>query len=155
QRRSEVLGMRWEHINWEEKVWTFRGKGKGEGKPHVLPLSAKAIEVLKRIEPVTGRTPFVMCNPNEFFRGEARQVSNPTKAVDRTRIETGISDFRVHDIRRTSATKLAELFNISDETISAILSHSSGDESKVTRKHYQLYRNLKPMREALEKWADF
>jgi hypothetical protein len=71
------------------------------------------------------------------------------------RVETGIMDFRVHDIRRTSATKLAELFNVSDETISSILNHSSGDESKVTRRHYQLYRNLKPMREALESWADF
>jgi hypothetical protein len=50
---------------------------------------------------------------------------------------------------------MAELFNVSDETISSILSHSAGDESKVTTKHYQLYRNLKPMRDALEKWAGF
>ena len=155
QRRSEVLGMRWEQINWEEQLWTFRGKGKGEGKPHVLPLSTRAIEVLSRIQPVTGNTPYVMTNPNEYFRGEARPVSNPQKAVDRMRVETGIMDFRVHDIRRTSATRLAELFNVSDETISSILNHSSGDESKVTRRHYQLYRNLKPMREALESWADF
>jgi integrase len=155
QRRSEVLGMEWIQISWDERVWTFRGKGKGEGKRHVLPLSARAIEVLKRIQPVTGNTSFVMCNPNEYFRGQARPVTNPQKAVDRMRIETGIADFRVHDIRRTAATKMAELFNVSDEIISSILNHSSGEESKVTRKHYQLYRNLKPMREALEKWAGF
>lgn len=155
QRRSEVLGMQWDQINWEERVWGFRGKGKGRGKPHVLPLAAKAIEVLKRIQPVTGNTPFVICNPNEYIRGEARPVTNPQKAVDRMRIETRIADFRVHDIRRTSATKLAELYNVSDETIASILNHSAGDESKVTTKHYQLYRNLKPMREALEKWGGF
>jgi integrase len=155
QRRSEVLGMQWDQINWEERVWGFRGKGKGQGKPHVLPLAAKAIEVLKRIQPVTGNTPFVICNPNEYIRGEARPVTNPQKAVDRMRIETRIADFRVHDIRRTSATKLAELYNVSDETIASILNHSAGDESKVTTKHYQLYRNLKPMREALEKWGGF
>jgi integrase len=54
-----------------------------------------------------------------------------------------------HDLRRTVATRLAQL-GVSSEDISAILNHVRTD---VTGRHYDQYRRATEKRRALEMWA--
>jgi integrase len=54
-----------------------------------------------------------------------------------------------HDLRRTVATRLAEL-GVSKEDRDAVLNHTPQD---VGKKHYDLYERQREKRRALEMWA--
>jgi integrase len=64
---------------------------------------------------------------------------------------SGVSDWRLHDLRRTAATGMARL-GISPPVIERVLNHavtSAGPLAAV----YQRYDYAKEKREALEVWA--
>ena len=47
-RASEIAGMRWEEINWEQRTWTVVGYRTKTGRNHRVPLSDRALELLKQ-----------------------------------------------------------------------------------------------------------
>ena len=59
----------------------------------------------------------------------------------------GISDWRLHDLRRTCGTNLARLA-IADSTISRVLNHEEGGVTKI----YKRYSYLPEKRRALDAW---
>lgn len=63
-----------------------------------------------------------------------------------------ISYFRVHDLRRTAATQMAEL-GINPHTISLVLNHVSASRNTITARVYVQYSYDREKREALERWA--
>jgi integrase len=67
-------------------------------------------------------------------------------------LPTSIRDWRLHDLRRTAATMMAEL-GILPHVIEAILNHVSGHKSGVVG-IYNRARYEGEMRQALQKWAD-
>jgi integrase len=58
---------------------------------------------------------------------------------------SGVSDFRLHDVRRTVTTRLAEM-GTSDSIVEAILVHATPP----LRQTYNLYTPVREMRAALE-----
>jgi integrase len=86
-------------------------------------------------------------------RAEAGHVATVQKSLGRLRKATGI-DFRIHDIRRTVATKLGAL-GITDDVVSRVLSHSTGGGgAAITRRHYNLAQQVGPTRAALQALSD-
>jgi integrase len=75
-----------------------------------------------------------------------------TKALGRARPAIGLEDSRIHDLRRTAATRMAEL-GMSPHTISLILNHASARKGSVTSKVYVQYSYDKEKREALAAWG--
>lgn len=73
-----------------------------------------------------------------------------SKAKKRIDKETGITDWVIHDLRRTAATKMIEL-EISVPTVEAILAHRSGTISGVAA-IYIRHSFLREMRVALAKY---
>ena len=65
----------------------------------------------------------------------------------------GLGDFRTHDLRRTAATRMAEM-GISPHTISLILNHISASKSTITGKVYVQYSFDREKREALNAWGE-
>jgi integrase len=63
----------------------------------------------------------------------------------------GVDDFRLHDLRRTAATGMAEL-GILPHIIEAILNHVSGHKAGVAG-IYNKARYLDEMRQGLTKWS--
>lgn len=76
----------------------------------------------------------------------------PTKAIARARAALGIQDFRLHDLRRTAATGLAELGTLPN-TISLVLNHVSVHKGTITGRVYIQYSFDKEKRQALEAWG--
>jgi integrase len=74
------------------------------------------------------------------------------KALERARGAIGIRDFRIHDLRRTAATQMAEL-GISPHTIAQILNHVSARQGTITSKVYVQYSYEREKRDALCAWA--
>jgi integrase len=46
-RTGEVLGARWEEIDWAKKLWTVPKERMKAGKEHVVPLSNRVLEILR------------------------------------------------------------------------------------------------------------
>jgi integrase len=143
-RKTETLTARWKDINPDAKVWSIPGSDTKSGKPHEVPLSEPAWKVLEALGTLCGRNGYV-------FPGAKRgqHLVNPQDTKNRVEKKTGLS-FRLHDIRRTVATGLAEL-GIRPDVVSAILGHTIGGNTET--RIYERWHRLPEKRDALERWG--
>jgi integrase len=61
-------------------------------------------------------------------------------------------DWRLHDLRRTAATGMAEL-GVQPHVIESVLNHVSGHKAGVAG-IYNRSKLIEPMRDALQRWSD-
>ena len=64
------------------------------------------------------------------------------KAADRVRVESKIGDLQAHDLRRTTATRLAQA-GIPDNVLKMILNHSSGKDITGVYNQYKYFEERK------------
>ena len=119
------------------------------GQPNRVPLSPLALKLIDEAIELTGGSPWLFPSPNGDGPIDAHA---PTRALARARDAIGLEDFRIHDLRRTAATRMAEL-GISPHTISMILNHVSARQGTITSKVYVQYSYDAEKREALRVWA--
>ncbi|MCG3124896.1 MAG: Prophage integrase IntA [Phycisphaerales bacterium] len=95
QRRGEVLGMRWEEVDFAEGVWTIpaeRYKGRRE---HRVPLPDAALAIIRERRRKADRdAEFVFPGRG----GPLTEIKRPWRAVVK---RAGLEGLRIHDIRRT------------------------------------------------------
>ncbi len=97
-RESNVTKLRWDQVNLKEGIIYIEGKDiLKSDKPFIVPLSEKAIDILKaqkgkHLERV-------------FTYGYTPVSKVSTKLFKRALDECGIEDFRWHDLRHTWATR--------------------------------------------------
>lgn len=109
-RRSELLGLRWEHIDLGRRTIFLQLTKNGTSR--TVPLSTQAIQILGEIpRNLDGRV----------FPVTHEVVS---QAFNRARKQAGIKDVRFHDLRHMAITNLAEkLPNLIE--LSAVSGHKS------------------------------
>lgn len=126
QRRGEVA----RKPEIENGVWVLRHtKNK---QTHRVPLAPMATEIMSKRKGSFG--------PHAASR-----------AWGRVRASLNLSDVRVHDLRRTMASKLAQL-GIDRVVIAKCLNHASIDRATVTGAVYDRYNYEKEKRAAFELW---
>ncbi len=76
-------------------------------------------------------------------------IANIQKAAQVVQKESQVSDFKLHDLRRTAASMMAEM-GISEFEIGKVLNHTNESVTAVYNRHK--YDGEK--RRALEKWAN-
>ncbi|MEO5338470.1 MAG: tyrosine-type recombinase/integrase [Magnetospirillum sp. WYHS-4] len=142
QRRDEVADMRWDELNLDTSVWTIPGSRTKNGKPHFVHLSAQARALLDAAPKIgdyvfttNGKTPF-----SGFSKSKAR--------LDEL---SGVSNWRIHDIRRTVTSGLAKL-GIAPHVADKILNHQSGTISGVAAV-YQRHDFLSERKAAIDAWG--
>ena len=114
-----------------------------------MPLSPLALKVIAQAKELSGESVWLFPSPTGKGPMGAHTA---TKALDRARPSIGLENFRIHDLRRTAATRMAEL-GISPHTISLVLNHSSARKGSVTSKVYVQYSYDKEKRVALGAWG--
>ena len=154
QRSGETKRMKWEHI--KDDVWIIPAaetkKSVKNAKDHPVPLSTFAKEVLNEMHSVTGDTPYVFAS--ERNRSEdAQPVTWLFKSVERIREESGVKDFRIHDLRRTVASNLAK-GGASRTIIGKVLNHADLSQDRSVTAIYDQHSYLNEKREALEEWGE-
>jgi integrase len=113
-RRSELLGLTWERVNFEAATfWISETKN---GLALELPLSEYLATLLHRRYNAKNNSPYVFNADNDF--GVVRE---PKKVIQRVIDETGI-EFTMHDLRRTFTTT-AEALNVGTYTLKRLLNH--------------------------------
>ena len=121
-RKSELLRARWSDISWERTEW--RLPETKNGRPHHIPLTAPALRVLKRLPREDG-------NPHVFCGALAgHPLVNINKPWNRIRQAADIPDVRLHDLRRTVGSWLAQQ-NQSLHLIGRVLNHKTASTTQV------------------------
>lgn len=115
-RQTEILSIRWRDIDPVTNQVTIP-KSKGGGKRYI-PLHGDVAEVLSQM-PRTGE--YLFQGPNA---GPVVWDGGLRNAWEQSLVLAGITDFRFHDLRHTTASQLA-MRGASLQAIAAILGHSS------------------------------
>lgn len=121
-RKSELLKAKWSDVDLSRKE--LRLEDTKNGKTHYVPLSSPAVEVIKTI-PRLHENPFLIpgLKPGAHMVGIARPWM-------RIRNAAGVRDVRLHDLRRTVGSWLAQN-GASLHLIGKILNHSSTEATRV------------------------
>lgn len=99
-RMRELLRAKWEHIDWDMGT-LYIGLTKN-GEPLLAPLSEVALERLRGIPRIAGN-PFLICG---LKLGD--HFKNLGPVLGRVKRRAGIENLRVHDLRRTVGSWLAQ-----------------------------------------------
>ena len=145
QRRGEVAEMRWSEIDLDGKIWVIPANRSKNGKPHVVPLSAYALDVL------SGIPRFLDCD-FVFTTTHKSPVSGFSKMLRRLSDGSQTFGWRLHDLRRTAASGMARA-SVAPHVVEKVLNHISGTISGVAAV-YNRYAYDHEKRDALEEWGD-
>jgi integrase len=156
QRLGEVAGMTDGELAGDD--WLLPASRVKNGRPHVVPLSGRARDVLDGIERIgagglihttTGRTPL-----SGFAKGRDHIAAKMQEIADRERGgPVLIPRWTFHDLRRTAATGMARL-GIPVRVTEAVLNHVSGTGGGIVAV-YQRHDYADEKRAALEAWSRF
>jgi integrase len=156
QRRSEVGGMRWDELRCENGDWQWhlpkeRTKNK---RPHLVPLTKTALELIER-EPRLGPCVFTTTGSTPISGWSKVKRKLDDAMLELAREERGerfdLTQWALHDLRRTAATGMADL-GIRPDVIEQVINHVSGSRAGVAG-IYNRSALLPERREALERWT--
>jgi integrase len=147
QRRTETVLTKWLDLtlDGDKPVWRIPAENTKNRQAHEVPLSAEAVEVLSRMRKIgdhvfttNGKTPL-----GSFSRKKT--------AIDKATAEANLKPWRIHDLRRSVATGMAEI-GFAPHVVEMVLNHISGEKAGVSGL-YNRSRYEADCRRALEAWA--
>jgi integrase len=118
-RRSEVGGMRWSEVDLDTGIWTLPAERSKNHRSHAIALPPPGLAIIESV-PRTSR---------DHLFGDRALVgfaswSGGKGDLDR-RLGDTVKAWRIHDLRRSAATKMADI-GIEPHVIEAALNHFSG-----------------------------
>jgi integrase len=144
QRREEIGGLRWSEVDLERGVIRLGAERTKNKRPHEVPLAPLARAILASRRP-QGPSP-----DGAVFGSNGAGGWSARKAALEKRL-AGLGPWRLHDLRRTCATGMAEL-GVAPHIVEAVLNHVSGHKGGVAG-IYNRARYAGEVRDALERWA--
>lgn len=150
-RKSELLRAKWEHIDFEKRVWlvpeTKADSKTGYSREMVVYLSDQIIEILKELKTIAGNEPYVFVG-----RQRGTHIShNAFNTAQKSALSlTDIPPFTIHDLRRTASTHLNEQ-GFNSDAIEKCLNHvMTGVRGVYNKAEYEKERI-----ELMQKWSNF
>jgi integrase len=144
-RRQEIGGLRWSELDLDNGRWLLQEQRSKNGRAHELPLMPMALDIIKDVPRLVSRDHLFGARSNDGFTGWDDQK----EALDE---RSGVIGWTLHDIRRSVATKLADI-GVQPHIIEQILNHQSGHKAGpagiYNRSSYE-----REVRAALALWAD-
>lgn len=148
QRRSEIGGMRWSsELDLDKAEWRLPSERVKTHRAHLVPLSPMAVAILRSIPRQDDR--------DLVFGGSDRGFVNWSRAkadLDR-RLGDSVKSWRLHDLRRSVATHMADA-GVAPWVIEQALNHQGGHKGGLAG----VYNHSRYEREvaiALTQWADY
>jgi integrase len=142
-RVSEIAEMEWAELADDLSQLNLPATRTKNKKPHVVPLAPIAREIIAGVPRIAGSA-FVFTNTGKS------PIQNWAKIKRRLDAAMAIGPWRLHDLRRTCVTGMAEL-GIRPDVIELAVNHASGRSSVAGV--YNKSELLPERRAALERWA--
>ncbi len=115
-RRGEILGLRWEQVDFQNKVVNLEAADTKTQEKREVPLTEGLLELLKRT-PRTLGSPYV-------FTYKGQRIKNIKTAFWKAVRKAGIKNFRFHDLRHCAVTNLRKA-GVNDSVIMSISGHKT------------------------------
>ncbi|SHE88006.1 Site-specific recombinase XerD [Fodinibius roseus] len=143
QRKGETCRMKWENI--KDNVWTIPKEQTKADRKHSVPLTPLAVDIISDLK---NESPYVF----ESNRNKGQPIKWLHNSFKGATKQAKITDIRIHDLRRTAATYMAE--SGTDRTIlGKVLNHKGlAGDSQVTAR-YDRYAYMDEKRQALNRWS--
>jgi integrase len=144
-RTSELIEAPWSEFDLEGARWNIPAERMKKRRPHIVPLSKQAVEVLKALKMLTGTTKvlFPGDRDNEF-------LSNNTilKALERMGFK---GEMTGHGFRGLGSTVFYESGEFEEEWIEMQLAHVKKDKTAAAYNHAKY---LKQRTKMMQWWGD-
>ena len=154
QRRSEVAEMTWAELT--DDTWSLPASRTKNGRPHIVPLSRQARDLIAGVHRVAGAGYVFTTNGSTPVSGWSKTKKRlDAKMLEAARAEDAkavIPPFTIHDLRRTAAAGLQRL-GVPLPVTERVLNHVSGSFGGIVGV-YQRHEYAEERRDALERWAD-
>src|SRR5262249_9864449 len=149
-RRTEVGGMMWQELNFQDRTWTIPANRAKNDNSHLLPLPQMCWSIIESIEHRPGI--------DHLFGYSSQGFRNWDVAKKNLDQRCGIEKpWTHHDLRRTVATRMAESppegLGVKPHVIEAALNHVSGHKAGIAG-IYNRASYKTEVRNALAIWAD-
>lgn len=145
-RPGELRNATWSEINLENALWEIPAERMKMKRPHVVPLSIQAVNILKQIYPISGRYEFVFPGRTQHSKPISEMTLNGLiKRIGYSGRATG------HGFRHTMSTILHEQ-GYNTAWIETQLAHVDKNSIRGTYNHAQY---LDGRREMLQWYADY
>jgi integrase len=146
-RLNEVGGMRSSELSDDATVWSLPSARTKNRRSHIVPLPPLARDILAGVRRMPNERGFI------FTTNGRTPVSGWSKIKKRADLAMGpVAPWRIHDLRRTAATGMAEI-GIPPHIVEAALNHISGARASVAGTYNRAQYSTEK-KAALERWAD-
>lgn len=155
QRPGELRAAAWSEMDLDAGLWTIPSvrmkrnvDGKKNGAAHLVPLPTQAVDILRKLQPITGKGTLV-------FHGERshdRPISDNTLRAALLTLGYGPTVQSVHGFRATARTILAEELEFETQVIEAQLAHAVKDANG---RAYNRTTYMKQRAAMMQTWADY
>lgn len=144
-RTGEVIGARWDEFDLPSKTWTIPPERMKAEKEHLVPLCARAIEILEELQPLGGEFVFPGLKPE-------KPLSNMAMLSLLKRMERG--DLTVHGFRSTFRDWAAEQTAYPHEMAEMALAHTVGNKTEAAYRRGTLFQKRIRMMQDWQKHCD-
>jgi integrase len=147
-RRQEIGGLRWSELDLDKGLWSLPKERAKNGRALLLPLPQVALDIIATVPERVSRDHLFGARATSGFTYWGLRKSE----LD-ARLTGQVNPWKLHDLRRTCATRMADL-GVQPHVIESILNHYSGFRSGVSGT-YNRSPYEREMRVALVLWADY
>jgi integrase len=121
-RSGEILGMRWDEVDLEKKLWSLPPNRMKAGREHRVPLSAPAVSILRALHKVKS---------GEFvFPGQVRGKPLSNMAMEMVLRRMKLDHVTVHGFRSSFRDWAGNMTSFPREVTETALAHVIGDKAE-------------------------
>lgn len=143
-RTGEAIRATWSEIDFETKLWTVPAARTKSGREHRIPLSSRAVEILKAL-------PREENNEHVFIGARPKQPLSQM-ALLMTLRRMGRTGLTVHGFRSTFRDWAAEQTAYPNEMLEMALAHVVSDKTEAAYRRGDLFEKR---RRLMDDWADY
>jgi integrase len=145
-RPGELRHAEWKDIDLNAAEWRYESSKTKQ--PHIVPLSRQAVEILRKLQPLTGSGRYVFPGA----RTSKRPMSDNAILAAMRRMGIGKEEMSGHGFRAVARTILDEVLGVRPDFIEHQLAHAVRDPNG---RAYNRTAHLPERRKMMQLWADY
>jgi integrase len=143
-RTSEVLAAEWTEFDLDKKVWTIPSQRMKAGHAHRIPLTERALDILKSLPRV---------GPHVFpGNAKGKPLSSMAMTMQLRRMKR--EDITVHGFRSTFRDWASEQTSFPHETCEHALAHRISDKAEAAYRRGDQFEKRRKLMEAWAAWCE-
>ncbi len=147
-RPGELRKAEWSEFDLDGAIWRIPGHRMKMKAPHLVPLSAQAVEILRGLHPLTGGGALVF----PAIGKSGQPMSENTVNLALRRLGYGKDEMTGHGFRSMAATRLNEM-GWNADAIERQLAHAESNKVRAAYTHAAQY--LDERTRMMQAWADY